>query len=108
VGHNTIFDGPITDPALLVEHVSRWLEEIRTALGLAPYLRVNPEFWRFLGEPVQVAKSYPLWLAHYTSDEPLIPEGWKDYAVWQHTGTGHVDGVGTRVTMNVTHRAPWA
>jgi lysozyme len=108
IGHNTAFDGRITDPALFVQRMTQWLEQVRGELGVAPFVRTNPAFWRFLGEPAQIARAFPLWLAHYTSREPLVPAGWKSYAVWQHTSTGHVDGVGTRVNMNTARHAPWA
>ena len=48
-----------------------------------------------------LGKTYPIWLAHYTTNTNYTG----DFNMWQYTGTGNVNGVGsTYVDMNVLYR----
>lgn len=42
-----------------------------------------------------------LWLAAYTSrPEPILPNGWKDYYIWQYTDKGTVRGISGKCDLN--------
>lgn len=42
-----------------------------------------------------------LWLAAYVDKQyPLLPNGWKDYWLWQYSAKGKVNGISTTVDLN--------
>lgn len=44
---------------------------------------------------------FPLWIAHYTTrPTPRLPRGWADYALWQYSASGRVDGHEGNVDLN--------
>lgn len=47
----------------------------------------------------------PLWLAGYPSNPevslPLIPNGWKEWKIWQFTDKGIVDGYNGNIDLNI-------
>lgn len=45
--------------------------------------------------------TYPLWVAAYNNKPaPKLPRGWKEYALWQYSGTGKLDGVPVDIDLN--------
>lgn len=50
----------------------------------------------YLKRDVGDLKDYPLWVADYTNsrNEPDSTCGWKEWTVWQWTGSGHINGLG--------------
>jgi len=45
--------------------------------------------------------SNPLWIAQYNKNAaPKLPRGWKDYVIWQYSGTGKLDGVPVPIDLN--------
>jgi hypothetical protein len=44
---------------------------------------------------------YPLWLANYGVNQPVMVGGWKSYAFWQHTETGRMAGTSLMVDLSV-------
>jgi len=52
-----------------------------------------------------VLKEYPLWIAHYQTNCPMVPPQWDEWKFWQYTDSELVRGVGdplkqTRVDAN--------
>ena len=43
---------------------------------------------------------YDLWVASYGSSNAVLPAGWTDWKIWQHTGTGHAPGIAGDVDLN--------
>ena len=42
----------------------------------------------------------PLWLARYGSSPPPIPSGFTNYAIWQFSQSGSIDGITGKVDEN--------
>lgn len=43
---------------------------------------------------------YPLWISHIDTAKPMIPNGWTDWTLWQHSWKGKVDGIKGDVDLN--------
>jgi GH25 family lysozyme M1 (1,4-beta-N-acetylmuramidase) len=78
----------------------QWLDHVEEALGVKPIIYTSPYFWRdSVGAPSWGAE-YPLWLAHYTSGCPLLPEPWSRWDMHQYTDSGAVPGIAGGVDTN--------
>ena len=87
-------------PAALRSWVRSWLETTERLTGRTPILYFSPYFWiDHLGNATNFTH-YPLWIAHYTSGQPLVPGGWHTWTFWQRTSSGSVAGIGGHVDMN--------
>ena len=53
--------------------------------GFTPTIYTRKTIWdnKILKQPIW--KTYPLWVANYQMQKPLIPRDWKDWSVWQFT-----------------------
>ncbi|SDA09234.1 Glycosyl hydrolases family 25 [Ruminococcus sp. YE71] len=60
----------------------------------------NPYWLNYKLNAAELAKKYPIWLAHYVTYTGY--EG--DFSMWQYAYTGQVDGISTNVDMNVDYR----
>ena len=88
-------------PAVVAERVKQWIDRVEAATGRKPIIYTGYYFWRDeVGSPA-FAAGYPLWHAQYTSAAcPNIPEPWTDWAFWQFTAMGSVDGITGDVDVN--------
>ncbi|MCC7524116.1 MAG: glycoside hydrolase family 25 protein [Chitinophagaceae bacterium] len=77
--------------------VQDWLNTIEAYYKVKPIIYTNVDFYeQYLGKDFD---EYPLWVAHYLQpNKPRIKRPW---IFWQHSETGKVDGIGTRVDFNV-------
>lgn len=93
-------DGGLT-PAQVAAKVKLWVDHVEAALGVTPIVYTGFYFWRDqVGSPAFAAAS-PLWHAQYSSVAcPNIPAPWSDWAFWQYTDSGSVDGIAGNVDMN--------
>jgi len=84
-------------PDKLRERAKEWLETIRAYYGIPPMIYTNVDFYnRYLKEDFD---RYPLWVAHYLQpQQPRIARSW---FFWQHSESGRVDGIVTKVDFNV-------
>ncbi len=99
---NEQYDGPV-QPHTYSERGRRIAEVMRKEYGEC-MLYLAPGFFQTLGEPSWMLE-YPWWIAHYTDDpEPWCP--WKNWDIWQYTGTGRIDGYATNIDLNVAKRLP--
>lgn len=86
------------------DELARWtrtfLDTVRDERGVTPMLYTGPAFWAtHVNDTLNIAKDYPLWLAHYGTETPRIPDGWPEWTMWQ-TGTGGVPGIPGEVDIN--------
>ena len=63
------------------------LDTLDALTGHVPGVYTSPGFWN-----IYVAKKltyawdrYPLWIASWDVSRPMIPNGWRDYRIWQYT-----------------------
>ena len=78
----------------------QWLARVEERLGVKPILYTGPYFWRDnVGAP-SFGANYPLWIAHYTSGCPLVPEPWSMWRFHQFSDSGEVAGIDGPVDIN--------
>jgi lysozyme len=84
-------------PENLRKEMKEWLKIVESYYSVKPIIYTNPEFYeRYLGDDF---KDYPLWVAHYYQpDQPRVGRSW---TFWQHSDSGHVNGILSRVDFNV-------
>ncbi|MDX2046095.1 MAG: glycoside hydrolase family 25 protein [Chitinophagaceae bacterium] len=84
-------------PPELRKRVKEWLMTVERRYGVKPIIYTGADFYKsYLGKDFD---EYPLWVAHYISqNRPRIEREW---LFWQHNETGRVNGIFTRVDFNV-------
>jgi len=84
--------GGLSKPAVAAA-VRAWVHRVTERLGRPPIVYAGLYSWPDLTGAANVTTS-PLWVAQYTSQPcPNIPSPWTRWSFWQHSSTGHVDGV---------------
>ena len=88
-----------------------WLDRVEAAFGKKPIIYSGQYFLQdYLvlpgGGPPSWAKNYPLWLAQYPNQyvegmKPFLPRGWFNWAIWQYSDKGRVNGINASVDMNL-------
>jgi lysozyme len=74
-----------------------WLKEVEDHYDIKPIIYSNAAFYeKYLGEEFD---KYPLWVAHYK--EPVQPRIKRNWAFWQHSDQGRVNGIAAAVDFNV-------
>jgi GH25 family lysozyme M1 (1,4-beta-N-acetylmuramidase) len=79
--------------------VRRFLQLMEKELGAKPVMYLNPDYGNNALKGGDFS-AYPLWLAHYAA-KPSVPGTWKNYAIWQFSEHGKVDGAAGDVDMNI-------
>lgn len=81
----------------LRERVAEFLATVENHYGVKPVIYTNVDFYEQTLE--EEFDHYPLWVAHYLQKErPRITRAWQ---FWQHSETGRVNGIFSRVDFNV-------
>ena len=63
--------------------VKEWLQIVEAGTGKKPIIYTGPYFWQDnVGDAT--LGGYPLWIAHYGTTCPLIPDGWSKWSFWQY------------------------
>jgi lysozyme len=85
---------PVTD---LHTDLQEWLQMVEAQFMVRPIIYTNIYFYnKFLKGSFD---EYPIWIAHYLQpDKPRLDIKW---AFWQHSESGHVNGIKTTVDFNV-------
>ncbi len=86
--------------AAVADQVQLWIDHVKAATGVMPIIYTGFYFWR---DQVGAASfpGAPLWHAQYSNAEcPNIPPPWEDWAIWQYTSSGSVDGIPGDVDTN--------
>jgi lysozyme len=86
-----------TDSAI-VQGVNTWLNAVGQKMGRAPMIYTTASFWN--AHLTGNYGGYPLWVAHYDVAQPNIPSAWSDWAFWQHSQSGAVEGVSGSVDLD--------
>jgi lysozyme len=88
-------------PATVAAKVKQWIDHVEANLGVKPIIYTGFYFWRDeVGAPAFGA-GYPLWHAQYTTAAcPNIPAPWSNWAFWQYTDAGRVNGISGNVDTN--------
>ena len=102
VEDNPNYDGDwdTKNNAAYIAGLQTWIAAVSAAVKGTPIIYTRASFWNLIGKPSGFANC-PLWVAHYTNaSSPNLPSGWADYALWQYSEAGHVDGVSGQCDVN--------
>ena len=81
----------------LRERAKEWLQTIQDHYHVTPIIYTNVDFYKqHLRDDFD---GYPLWIAHYLQKER--PSIYREWAFWQHSESGRVNGIETRVDFDV-------
>jgi len=91
----------------VINAAKQWLAEVekellqQTKKPIKPIIYTFPNFWEQLGNPSDFA-DYPLWIANYQTQQPLIPSPWQgEYLVHQfQDDVSGVSGVSGKADLN--------
>ncbi len=86
-----------TSSANLKKEIKAWLDVVEFNYGVKPIIYTNVDFYKqYLGSDFD---KYILWAAHYYEyQQPRITRNW---AFWQHSDEGRVNGILSKVDFNV-------
>lgn len=72
--------------------MQKWLDYVELKTGRRPLVYTA----NFMSATIGTGFSkYPLWVANYGAQCPLMPDGWTTWKFWQYDDKGTVPGVGT-------------
>jgi GH25 family lysozyme M1 (1,4-beta-N-acetylmuramidase) len=80
-----------------VQNLSEFLRLIASTIGRKPLIYTSPAAWKSLLGDSLVFADYPLWVANYNVDIPILPAnkwGGRGWILWQFTDTGRIQGTG--------------
>ncbi len=80
--------------------IKQWTDRVEARLGIKPIVYTGPYFWRDQVKGTDHAAN-PLWVAHYQTECPLVPEPWSSWTFHQYSDAGRVAGIAGNVDMNV-------
>jgi lysozyme len=86
-----------TKPEVLRRELKAWLDITEQYYGVRPVIYTYLDFYKknLAGH----FDDYPLWVAHYLQPgQPRIERTW---SFWQHSESGHVNGIMSKVDFNV-------
>ena len=79
-----------------------WLEIVSAAIGgRKPIIYGAPYFLQALGLDAVTFAKYPLWIAHYGVNAPLVPSPWGTWCLWQNSEHGAAPGVSGGVDIDL-------
>lgn len=83
--------------ATIRKEVKKWLDALEEYYKVKPIIYTNASFYKkyfdgYLDE-------YPLWVAHYL--QPKQPRIGRNWSFWQHSESGRVNGITSKVDFNV-------
>ena len=84
-------------PVVIRNEVREWCAYIEKYYGVKPILYTNADFYATYLQGY--LDDYPLWVAHYL--QPHQPRITRDWAFWQHSESGTVNGIYGKVDFNV-------
>lgn len=84
-----------------VRKISDWLAIVEEKTARKPFIYTNAFFWKdYLNDPEEF-EDYPLWVASYRKDFPVLPTAWKKYVFWQFTESASIPGITGNVDKNI-------
>ncbi len=78
----------------VINQAGIWLDTVEKAIGRRPILYTFPSFWNdALGNSPRLGANYKLWIAHYETNNPWVPGGWKSWTFHQYSESGTTPGI---------------
>ena len=83
----------LTKPAM-VSWITQFNAEVRAKTGQEPIIYTPPPWWQMCTGGVSNFRHLPLWVPDVNSvTSPSLPAGWTNWAFWQYSSTGTVNGI---------------
>ncbi len=80
----------------MVTWIAKFDTEIRKKTGQEPIIYTPPPWWQTCTGGAANFRQLPVWIPDYSSaTSPILPAGWKNWAFWQYSSTGTVNGIQT-------------
>ncbi|MEE2755853.1 MAG: GH25 family lysozyme [Myxococcota bacterium] len=86
-------------PAVVRRKTLEWIAIVEAATGVRPMIYTRANVWDPLVGSLDYG-AYPLWVAHYGTECPAIPQGWDTWTFHQYTDEGRAPGVDGNVDRN--------
>ena len=77
--------------------LQRWLRRVERRTRRRPIVYTSPVHGALLDGAFG---DWPLWVAHYETDCPALPDGWERWTFWQRSQTGRIDGIAGDVDLD--------
>lgn len=88
--------------AALTQWSKEWMDYVSENTGHPVMLYTGGYFAKtYLDKPLNI---YPIWIAHYGTNDPMNNTTWTEWAVFQYTSSGKVDGIKGNVDLNVMEK----
>jgi lysozyme len=88
------------NPSSVLDRAQKWLDTVQKATGRQPIVYTFPNFWHESLSDTTRLSNYPLWIAHYETDQPWVPGGWKTWTFHQFSESGSIDGYADNIDLN--------
>ena len=85
------------DPSTLQTNLQSWLDRVEKRTRRRPIIYTSPSMGERLGGRFA---QFPLWVAHYETECPRMPDGWQRWTFWQRANTGRVKGIQGNVDLD--------
>jgi lysozyme len=95
-----VIDVETTDnlaPAAVQAAAKTWVEVVEARIGRKPIVYTSSNMSGAIGTSLA---AYPLWVAHYTTQCPSLPDGWDAWRFWQRSDKGTVPGITGAVDLD--------
>ncbi len=69
-------------------HLWNFLDYVEDQLNVIPMIYTAPYYWIEYGTTDVAWTKYPLWIANYYVQKPMIPLPWTTWTFWQYTPKG--------------------
>jgi lysozyme len=79
-------------PAQVAAAVQEWMDIVEPAVGVKPFIYTGYYFWKDSVASTAFG-DHPLWIANYSAQCPLIPNGWNKWTLHQYSSTNHIPGI---------------
>jgi lysozyme len=90
----------LLNPATVIKQAQKWIDVVTQAIGRKPIIYTFPNFWEEkMGNPTAF-RDHQLWIAHYETDRPIVPGGWRTWNFHQFTESGQMPGISGPVDLN--------
>jgi lysozyme len=83
--------------ATVVALAKSWLAQVEAKYGVKPIVYTSAAMSNVIANNFA---GYKLWVANYQTTCPTMPSGWSEWAFWQNSDTGSVEGVAGPVDTN--------
>ncbi len=84
----------------LISNMQEWLNIVEDAVGRKPIIYTSWGFWDGSVGGYDFSE-YPLWVANWEVDCPVLPDGWSDWVFWQSSDSGSIPGIYGNVDMDI-------